>query len=80
MTKLIKDQPLPKISRRIQSVIDRHFEGNVAAAARELNIPYLSIIRTLRGSDPGTRLLAALVEHLGVDARWLLTGPTVTLK
>jgi hypothetical protein len=70
-------EEIPEISTRIEDILNREFDGNARSMSAELGVPYLSLLRTLHGSDPSTRLLAALVERADVDAKWLLTGRRV---
>ncbi len=71
---------LPPISVRISEVRDRVYDGNAKEMARDLKIPYLSLMRTLKGADPSSRLLTALVLRAAADARWLLTGRAIRAR
>ncbi len=73
--------PEPKpLTLRIREVRDRQFSGNAREMASELRLPYLSVLRTLHGADPSSRLLVALVQYAGVDAQWLLSGRSVRAR
>jgi len=71
---------VPAISLRIREILEREFDGNAKGMATRLEVPYLALIRTLKGSDPSSRLLAALVQSASVDAQWLLTGRSVQAR
>ena len=74
-----KCEPKP-ITVRIREVLTRQFSGNAREMASALQLPYLSVLRTLHGADPSSRLLVALVQFASVEAQWLLSGRSVQAR
>ena len=65
------------INDRMQSIADMMFGGNKAAFAKAIGIAPTSITNYLgkqRASKPSSDLLEKIVNSLGIDAMWLLTG------
>lgn len=61
--------------RRVNWLLDKKFIGNRSTMARRLGFAPSTLSRVVTGEKPpGRRLLTAIVEHLGVDSKWLLTG------
>jgi transcriptional regulator with XRE-family HTH domain len=60
---------------RVNWLIDKKFMGNRSTMARRLGFSPSTLSRVVTGEKPpGRRLLSAIVERLGVDSKWLLTG------
>jgi len=65
------------VNDRIQSIVDSRFGGNKAAFARAIGVPVASISNYIgkhHVSKPSVDMLVKIVNTLGVDALWLLTG------
>ena len=59
---------------RVRWLMDKKCGGSRTAMAREIHMDVMGISRVVRGHrNPGRKLVAAIVQHLGVDATWLLT-------
>lgn len=65
------------IATQIQSIIDERFNHNKAAFARAVEISpttLASYLNPKRASKPTSDFLCDVVEKLGINAVWLLTG------
>lgn len=65
------------IKERLQDIIDKRFARRTSVFAQALGISPNTIanyIRPKRASKPTSDFLGAVVEKLGIDAVWLLTG------
>lgn len=65
------------IASQIQLIIDNRFNHNKAAFARAVEISpttLASYLNSKKASKPSSDFLCTVVEKLGIDAHWLLTG------
>lgn len=65
------------ISERIQSIINEQFNRKAAPFARAIGVSPTTVANYLnpqRASKPTSDFLEAVINNLGVDANWLLTG------
>lgn len=65
------------IALQIQSIIDKRFNHNKAAFARAVEISpttLASYLNPKKASKPTSDFLCDIVEKLGINAVWLLTG------
>lgn len=65
------------IALQIQSIIDERFNHNKAAFARAVEISpttLASYLSSKKASKPTSDFLCDVVEKLGINATWLLTG------
>lgn len=70
------------INDRLQQIVDERFGGSQTSFADALGKRQSSIANYLgqRKSLPSFEILKLMVERLGVDARWLLTGKEYQLN
>lgn len=64
------------LASRVAGLMQARFHGDLAAAARALEVPpddLRKIVET-ESNQPSLDVLAAIVKHFGIDACWLLTG------
>ncbi len=73
---------MAEINDRLQKIVNERFSGNQTSFANAIGVPQTSIANYLskRASKPSFEVLALMVEKLGVDARWLLTGKEYALN
>lgn len=72
---------MSEINSRIQQIVKERFDGNKTKFAKAIDTSQTTVSNYLtRNSSPSGDVLARIVEHLGVDARWLLTGKEYTLN
>lgn len=73
---------MAEINDRLQKIVDERFGGNQTSFADALGKRQSSIANYLgqRKSQPSVEILELMVERLGVDARWLLTGKEYQLN
>lgn len=73
---------MAEINDRLQKIVDERFSGNQTSFAEALGKRQSSIANYLgqRRSTPSYEILKLMVERLGVDARWLLTGEEYQLN
>ena len=73
---------MAEINDRLQKIVDERFSGNQTSFAEALGKRQSSIANYLgqRRSTPSYEILKLMVERLGVDARWLLTGKEYQLN
>lgn len=73
---------MAEINDRLQTIVNERFEGNKSKFAKAIDTSQTTISNYLssRGSAPSIEVLARIVERLGVDARWLLTGKEYILN
>ena len=65
------------IAKQIQSIIDKRFRGNQAAFARAIEVSPTTISSYLnpkKASKPTSEFLSKMVDVLGINPSWLLTG------
>lgn len=73
---------MAEINDRLQKIVDERFSGNQTSFAEALGKRQSSVANYLgqRRSTPSYEILKLMVERLGVDARWLLTGKEYQLN
>lgn len=72
---------MSEINNRIQQIVNERFGGNKTQFANAIGVKQTTVSNYLtRNSSPSGDVLARIVEHLGVDARWLLTGKEYSLN
>lgn len=65
------------INDRIEIIINKHFNGNKSAFGRIIDMPQGTLanyISPTKRSKPPVDMIAKIVERVGVDPMWLLTG------
>lgn len=74
---------MKSINDRIEEIANHYFKGNKRAFAKHIGIPETSIsnyIGKKRKSKPSAEMLEKIVNILGVNSEWLLTGKGSMLK
>lgn len=73
---------MAEINERLQKIVNERFNGKQTLFADALGIPQTSIANYFnkRASKPSFEVLGLMVDRLGVDARWLLTGKEYQLN
>lgn len=64
------------LNRRVATIIDQYWDGNVKLAAKELVIPQNTLYRIASGETPNPRVqvLAKIARYCGTTVEWLLSG------
>src|SRR5262245_9422468 len=63
------------VRERVAWLLAERFHGNRTAMAGALGLTHMAVSRVVTGTrPPGSRLLKAILERLGVNADWLLRG------
>lgn len=73
---------MAEINERLQKLVNERFGGSQTSFANALGVPQTSIANYFnkRASKPSFEVLGLMVDKLGVDARWLLTGKEYQLN
>lgn len=73
---------MSEISERLQKILTERFNGNQTDFAKALDLKQTTVANYFnqRKSAPSLDVLRLIVERLGVDARWLLTGKEYKLN
>lgn len=73
---------MAEINERLQKIVDERFGGSQTSFANALGVPQTSVANYFnkRASKPSFEVLGLMVDRLGVDARWLLTGKEYQLN
>lgn len=73
---------MAEINERLQKLVNERFGGSQTSFANALGVPQTSIANYFnkRASKPSFEVLELMVDKLGVDARWLLTGKEYQLN
>ena len=70
-----------KISKRIEAVIERFYDGNVARAAHAMGVNRSTLTRYVLGAiEPTPQSLILLSKLHGLDLGWLQAGPGLEIK
>lgn len=70
------------ISERLQKILTERFKDNQTAFAKALDLKQTTVANYFnqRKSAPSLDVLRLMVDRLGIDARWLLTGKEYQLN
>ncbi len=70
------------INERLQKILTERFNDNQSAFANSLGVKQTTVANYFnkRKSAPSLDVLSLMVEKLGIDARWLLTGKEYSLN
>lgn len=70
------------ISERLQKILTERFKDNQTAFAKALDLKQTTVANYFnqRKSAPSLEVLRLMVDRLGIDARWLLTGKEYQLN
>lgn len=73
---------MAEISERLQKILTERFKDNQTAFAKALDLKQTTVANYFnqRKSAPSLEVLSLMVERLGIDARWLLTGKEYQLN
>ena len=78
------------LSKRLKIILDRYYQGNFSAMAKDIGVTDTGIGSYIRGkkdkngniriSTPSAEVIAAIVNNLGINSEWLLFGTGEMLK
>lgn len=70
------------ITERLKKILTERFNDNQTAFAKALDLKQTTVANYFnqRKSAPSLDVLSLMVERLGIDARWLLTGKEYQLN